>query len=578
MSGTTPTDSYTGALGHLGRQETEREFFESLTTLVQEHLGRREFTIASSAKDEFRLLFSNRWQSEETRLRSPILEPAAVAAVREAVETEKWIGPVQATASLEVEGVSLPVVRVWKLGSREGDDAHILFHDDGDDGEWPCGEENVRRIGLGITAAFYRFFETLRLREETDLLRAKLEAINEMGELIGSLDLEVLLTKLMELSLYVVQGQVGSIILTSAEDGSYDSPIEWGLPLEMAEIFKATDGRPVYQAVIESGTSVKALDFGDGCEVRIDHPEAHVDSYFCLPLVSKKRILGAVNLVNASRTGMDDEVLMTICSLAATSIENALLYKDSLEKERYEESLKIARHIQKKLYPAQAPAIDGFDIASRTESCDETGGDYYDYLPLDGAEGMTMVIGDVSGHGIGAALHMVAARSGLRATCGSQASLKEIIEQLNDQLEHDMEVEQFMTMFVASVPVAGEIEFVNCGHDAPCLFRRATGKLETLDSTGMPLGLFPGMPYEIGSVPAMEPGDVLLSMTDGVWEVHNPEGDMLGKEPLEEIFAELCRTHETADEIADGILETVAEYTAGSPQRDDVTLVILRAT
>ncbi|MCA8962660.1 MAG: SpoIIE family protein phosphatase, partial [Planctomycetes bacterium] len=304
----------------------------------------------------------------------------------------------------------------------------------------------------------------------------------------------------------------------------------------------------------------------------------HVDSYLCLPLVSKSRVLGAVNLVNSSCTEMDREVLMTICSLAATSIENALLYQDSLEKERYQESLKIARDIQMKLYPATAPDIAGLDIASRTESCDETGGDYFDFLPHDDGSGMTMVIGDVSGHGIGAALHMVSARAGLRAMCGSSSSLSDVLGALNDQLEKDMETEQFMTMFVSTLSRRDPLRFVSAGHDAPCVFRAEDRSIDQLDATGMPLGLFPGVPYSIGEVPPLGAGDVLLAMTDGVWEVHDPVGEMLGKERIAEIFCDLCQQHDSADRIADGILAAVNEYTAGSPQRDDVTLVVIRAS
>ena len=389
---------------------------------------------------------------------------------------------------------------------------------------------------------------------------------------------QVLLTKLMELSLYVVQGQVGSIILVRDGSRSYESPIEWGLTLEMASFFRNEEGRALYEVVVESGEAIAAQSFSPEGEFRIVDAGVHVDSYLCLPLVSKSRVLGVVNLVNSSCSAMDREVLMTICSLAATSIENALLYQDSLEKERYQESLKIARDIQMKLYPASAPDVPGFDIASRTESCDETGGDYFDFLPLEDSDGMTMVIGDVSGHGIGAALHMVSARSGLRAMCGSSSSLSGVLGGLNEQLEQDMETEQFMTMFVSTLSRGEPLRFVSAGHDAPCVFRAKDRSIEQLDATGMPLGLFPGVPYTVGEVPGLASGDVLLAMTDGVWEVHDPLGEMLGKERIAEIFCELCQEHQSADRIADGILSAVNEYTAGSPQRDDVTLVVIRAS
>ncbi len=576
ISKSTQVVDYTEALGRLGRQTSHREFFDVMESLINQVLGRREFTIVGTHKEVFCLVFSNRWKSSESRLTFPPVDREPVAIALSQVPAE-IAGPVGPTVSWSVEGKVQPVSRIWKLGSRDGDDAHIIFHDDGDEGHWPCGEESVLRVYQGVTAAYYRFFENQRLHEEAELLRAKLEAINAIGELIGSLDLEVLLTKLMELSLYVVQGQVGSIIMVREGDPAFESPIEWGLPIEMAGCFRNRDGRPIFQEVIETKKSVAVTRFGNDEDYRVEGPNVQVDSYLCMPLVSKTDVIGVVNLVNSSCTDIDREVLMTICSLAATTIENARLHQDSLEKERYQESLKIARDIQKKLYPSESPDLPWLDIASRTESCDETGGDYYDFLPYEDESGMTMVIGDVSGHGIGAALHMVAARSGLRAMCGPTSPLAETMMSLNDQLEQDMEIEQFMTMFVTSFAPGSKIEFVNAGHDAPCVYRAKTQEIELLDATGMPLGLFAGVPYTLGEVAGLGPGDVMLAMTDGVWEVHNPEGEMLGKDPVAQVFRELCLNLTSSDEIADLILAHVNEYTEGSPPRDDVTLVVIRA-
>ena len=135
-----------------------------------------------------------------------------------------------------------------------------------------------------------------------------------------------------------------------------------------------------------------------------------------------------------------------------------------------------------------------------------------------------------------------------------------------------------MTLFLASMDLEqGSLNFVNAGHDAPCVYRAASGQVEELGSTGMPLGLFSGVPFGTGSTPGLEPGDSAIFTTDGVWEVNNPAGEMLGKDRLKDIFREHAgRRKSSAEKIANGIIDEVSRYTAGIAPRDDVTLVVVR--
>lgn len=545
-----------------------------LQQVLKECFEITQFTVIARQDSALQLMFTSYLSPFSNRLNPPVLRDEAMTQLQGALQNGD-------SGLLSIDGHDVPVAGLWEVGSGAGSEVYVCFQDaaeferlSGSNREW------VDPLRHHLVAIYQRISESMRIHREVDLLHGQVDAINGIGELLGSLDLEVLLTRLLELSLYIAKGQVGSIVLAPkpGTDEGYECPIEWGLPLEMAECLRTADEAPIYQSVVETGRPIAAPSFSEASGFRVVGADVFVESYLCVPLISKSRVLGAVNVVNCHWSEMDHEVLMTICGLAATSIENALLYQDSIEKERYQENLKIARDIQQRLYPASPPEVSWLDIAFKTEPCDETGGDYFDFFEAATDGSLTFVIGDVSGHGIGAALHMVAARSGLRTNLVQGRSLAESLESLGDQLEADMEIEHFMTMCVTKFdPDLQTITFVNAGHDAPCVFRGKTNAVEELGSTGIPLGLFPGQAYGLGELSGLEPGDVFLAMTDGVWEVNDPQGEMLGKERLEAIFKELCRTEQSADAIASGILRRVAEFTHGSPPRDDVTLVVARA-
>lgn len=549
---------------------TYTDFVFRLEEVLGELADVRDFSMAAEEKGECRLLHSTRLRGVSERLQPPRIDCAPIVASLE---------DGGAPALLRVEDQMVPVHDVWRLGAGGQSIGYLLFHDESlpNRGLEPLIIEEFRRA---ISIAFFRISDHRRSEEMLDGYQAKLSAINEVGELLGTLDLSVLLTKLMELSLYVVNGQVGSIVLRKEDE--IESGVEWGLPPEMVDCLQTKDGEPVYKRVMDSGEPELIVGFSQSDEYQVVGIDVQVGSYLCVPLIAQNRVLGAINLINpgdsdASFSELDRDILMTIGGLAATSISNAMLHEDSLEKERYQQSLEIARTIQKNLFPSSTPEFGGFDVAWSSESCDETGGDYVDFMLTDPSCLIT-VVGDVSGHGIGAALLMASARAGLRASIGAESrDLSEVISALNDQLEQDMELDRFMTMFVTAVNKADNtLQFVNAGHDSPFLYRASTGEIEEFPSTGMPLGIFAPNTFELGESAGMQPGDVLLITTDGVWEVNGgPDDAMMGKDELRDIFSKYV--HQPAEQVAASILADVNEYTGGRPARDDVTIVVIRA-
>ncbi len=557
--------------------DSATEYFAQLEQLLPELIGTQRFTWVALASGEGVVLHSSEIPGLVDRLHPPRLNADAIAKLQgSGVEAPLDRG---ASLSLQVEGHSLEVSEIWRISREEVDGGALLLLHRAKSNQEPYVDQQLLESLLSVFSGSWRrlrHFSTLK--ENLDHSEAKLGAIGEIGKHLGSLEVDVLLSKLMELSLYVVRGQVGSIVLFDEKE-QIECPVEWGLPLATARCFQDQAGQSVLERVLQTG---QAFRFGAGDtseDLIVTGADVLVDSFLCIPLNSQKRTIGAINIVNSMEedgfSRLDLEVLMAINGLAATSIENAMLHHDSIEKERLRQSMEIARDIQQKLYPSEPPELEeNLEIAWRSEPCDETGGDYFDFVNT--PDGIAIIVGDVSGHGVGAALLMASARAGLRSALARGVPVAEAVQALNDQLDRDTDADQFMTLLVlAWSPGSQWIEYVNAGHDSPCIYRAESGELESLSATGIPLGLFSGMEYDSGKFAVLSPGDALLLTTDGVWEVADSQGKMLGKTVLLELFRGFAGY--SADRIAVEILEAVGRYTDHAPPRDDRTLVVFRA-
>ncbi|MBI3097913.1 MAG: PP2C family protein-serine/threonine phosphatase [Planctomycetes bacterium] len=481
------------------------------------------------------------------------------------------------TVALSLNGGPLPVLTADPLVHRSQPVGLLLIHrysesEAGDPArfEWLplIAEQAAARLTL------------LDLYAETEIAaetgKTKLEVLHEVAQLLTQLDLDVLLTKILELSLHIVNAEVGSLMLW--EGNALVSKVEWGLTDAVVGAIRRKDGPALAEQVSREGQVCYLPHLRD--EPGLDLAELHagVNSFLCLPLTTKEKPLGVINIVNAEAsrevTEQDLDVLQTMTDLAAIAVENAILYRNSLERERMAEQLKIASQIQKSLLPDRAPKMRGLEISGWSAPCDETGGDYYDFLgTLETSLGL--VIGDVSGHGIASALLMATARAFLRAMIDTTQDLSLLFRMLNNMLERDMEDDRFMTMFLCILdPDAARMSYVSAGHDAPLLYRTAEDRFQELESTGPPLGMFPDLDFETVQVNGLKVGDVLLFSTDGVWEAMNLNGDSWGRERLMEAVR---RNHlKKASEIIEAIDNEVREFCAGAPQHDDITLVVTK--
>jgi serine phosphatase RsbU (regulator of sigma subunit) len=239
------------------------------------------------------------------------------------------------------------------------------------------------------------------------------------------------------------------------------------------------------------------------------------------------------------------------------------------ERARIEQEMQTASYIQRSLLPKEIPALPGWQLAPFYQPAREVGGDFYDFLLLnDGRLGL--VIGDVSGKGVPAALVMASTCTMLRAVAQGNPAPGEVLARVNELLHSTIPAGLFVTCFYGVLdPGTGCIRYANAGHDWP--FRRSEGGIAELKATGMPLGLLPGTRYDEHEA-TVEPGDSVLFYSDGVVEAHNPAHAMFGLPRLKELLG----THPGGTALVDDLRSALTSFTGSNwEQEDDVTLVVL---
>ena len=244
-----------------------------------------------------------------------------------------------------------------------------------------------------------------------------------------------------------------------------------------------------------------------------------------------------------------------------------------VEKERMEFELNLARQIQENFLPKQFPVLPGWHIAGRWQPARLVGGDFYDFVNLpDGSLGM--VIGDVSGKGVPAALVMAITQHVLRAVAVQLHQPDKVLYVANNLLSERMPPKMFVTcLYMTLDPRNGHIRFANAGHNLPTHYRN--GLSSDLHAKGMPLGLLPDMGYDLQEAD-LKPGDSLLLYSDGVVEVHNSQGEMFGFSGMHNLLSRIARNLDSEAMITT-ILEQLTDF-AGPDwgQEDDVTLLAVQ--
>jgi sigma-B regulation protein RsbU (phosphoserine phosphatase) len=248
------------------------------------------------------------------------------------------------------------------------------------------------------------------------------------------------------------------------------------------------------------------------------------------------------------------------------------------ERDLMRRSLELAREVQQNLLPKENPRIKGLDIAGKSIYCDETGGDYYDFIKLDESRhaNIAIVVGDVSGHGIPSALLMATARAFIRQRAYLPGDPSQVISDVNRQIAVDVEDSgQFMTLFYMIVDQDSEcLEWVRAGHDPGIFYDSEKDLFENLAGPGMALGIDSEYNYVTNRKDGLKEGQIIVLGTDGIWEAQNPEGKMFGKEGICRIIRE--NPDAEANALLDEIIDSLEHFRDGFSLQDDVTLIVVK--
>jgi phosphoserine phosphatase RsbU/P len=299
-----------------------------------------------------------------------------------------------------------------------------------------------------------------------------------------------------------------------------------------------------------------------------------------VPIELEKRPLGMLVVGDKeSRRGVgpfppgDLRTLGLFANQAAIALENVRLHLRALEQERLEREMHVAAEIQRQILPKGAPPVPGFQLVGWNRPARQVGGDYYDMFPT--KEGrMGLLVGDVSGKGIPAALMVSTLHSALRLLVDQTGVGAELLARLNRHIQESSTPNKFITMLLAELdPAAGRIRYVNAGHN-PGLLLRSDGRVDELGASGLPLGLLVGSRYTEREV-AVDPGDLLCLYSDGITEAESVTDEEFGTERL----TELLRAHPDEaplEQLLVAIQRAVGDFSQGRPQNDDQTLLLLR--
>jgi len=244
----------------------------------------------------------------------------------------------------------------------------------------------------------------------------------------------------------------------------------------------------------------------------------------------------------------------------------------------HKKALALAGEVQKSLLPQDKPLVQGLDIAGRNVSCDEIGGDYFDFLwRQDSKKGpFGVVVGDISGHGVDSALLMTTARAFLRMRASQPGSISDIITAMNQHLAQDvLDTGRFMTLFYLSIdPRKKRLDWVRAGHDPALIYDPHKDTFEELKGSGVALGVTEGFSYTENQREGLQNGQIIAVGTDGIWEALNGNNEMFGKERLRQIISK--HAHANALKILEAVYSELNAFTLGQKSEDDITLVIVK--
>ena len=432
--------------------------------------------------------------------------------------------------------------------------------------------------------------EVLHLYREINLIYSISEKLAAM------LDLERVARLTLQEARHLIVATDGVVMLLDEGSGVLAPLAAFGDALSKIETFRRGDG--IIGAIAASGIAEVVDDVDTDPRRLMD--DTGLRSLICAPLKVGERVIGVIALASTqpiAYTAADLKLLNTLGAQTGTAIENARLFERTVEAARererlmvlheqaevarakLESELDLAARIQADLFPASLPHLPGYDVAAANRPARRCGGDYYDALPIVGADGEQHVlfcVADVSGKGLPASLLMSNMQATLRVLYGRAASLPALATEASRLLYATTSASRYVTAaFLEIVPATGLATFVGAGH-VDNFVLESDGSCACLSSTGMPLGLVePGLPYE-SRTRTVAPGDCVVLYSDGVTDAQNLQDEEFGEDRLKDVVR--ASADRPAAEIVAGVFTAIDAFAGNAPQFDDITLCIIKRT
>jgi len=399
--------------------------------------------------------------------------------------------------------------------------------------------------------------------------------VEAVRKISNSLDLDEVLDTIFDSLKELIDYSAAVICVIDTRSGAVYELKTTGYPPDSLRQDFLSSGGGIIGWVLENGHGEIVNDVKTDARYVKARPETH--SEVAVPIIrADGKAIGVINL-EADRVNAYDErdleLLTMFASLAAAAIDHTLLHRQVMRQRRAESELELARKVVDSLLPRSFPIIEGFDIYGASIPVREVGGDYLDFIDSI-TDRLAVIVADVSGKGLAAALIMVTFRAYLHATVINELSMRVVMARVNRLIHETTDGDRFITSFYGLVdPEHKRLLYINAGHNPPMLLR-ADGTSQLLQEGGLPLGVFVDSRYS-ESVVEFRSGDILVLYTDGVVEANNQRDEEFGLERLEKIVR--AASDRRAHEIVESITRAVDEYSAevGGPE-DDLTVSIIK--
>jgi sigma-B regulation protein RsbU (phosphoserine phosphatase) len=395
------------------------------------------------------------------------------------------------------------------------------------------------------------------------------------AELTQTFDLNQLLPRAVE-RLFAVFPQADRVFVILREAGRLTSRVSKTRRPDDAD---TRFSRTIVNRVLETEKSVLIEDTNapGGLDQSASITDYRIRSVMCVPLIGRGSAhpFGAIQLDTREKlkfNNQDLKLLLAVAGQAALAIENAGMHVIIVEQAGIVRELKLARAMQQSFLPKRMPEVAGYEFAAIYEAAQEVGGDYYDFIPLPGQR-LGIMVGDVAGKGISAALLMAKVSGEMRYCALAEPTLSGMITLLNAQLQEAGELDRFVTLIAGVLdPARHEVTFANAGHPPPLIYRHATGAFEPgigSDQTGLPLGIGVGdKPYACNTV-ALDPGDCIVMLSDGIYDSQSKDDRSFKSGVMGALQAGVM----TPRALVDRLIAAVHQHAAGRKPFDDLTVV-----